>query len=206
MKQPALVYRTISPAALTWWRDAIARDQAVADRRKEYCAALLAEFGPVGKRYQYDSEEIDERPLMRDDRNKVTGVLSASGEQPPGGTGWRLDAHTGFWKPDLRTKAGKARAAELEALAGIDLRAEAEQHIGLPSMFFGTGMMYRPALTFDPDEQAIYTRWPAAECRAAMPADLTASTGVVWEEVPLSVWHAAQEVRVAEADQEGSTL
>lgn len=196
MSTPRLIYKTSSPAAISWWQAVANRNSAVMRRRRAYEEALLAQFGPVGKRYQYDAEPFDSRPVMRNEQNQVTGVLSASGERPPAGSGWRLDAASGFWKPDLRTNAGKARSAELEALAGVDVREESYAAVGVPGAHLGGHRLYRHGMLFRQDTSEIYVTWGSQDCRSSMPQ--APVEGIAWVEVPLSEWHAWREQVEAE--------
>lgn len=198
MSSPALIYRTNSQPALDWWADAEARTQEVHKKRSAYEEKLLASFGPVGKRYSYEAEEVVTRPLMCNRHNAATGVLCQEGEQPPQGSGWRLDADTGFWKSDMRSKAGKERAAELENLKGVDLRDELNQ-IGCASWAFADWRVFEPGARFRKSTKELFITWGSVGCaeemaRSAIPA-------VVWTPVPLSEWHAWREQVEAEGEE-----
>lgn len=194
----ALVYRTSSPKAVDWFHDVEAREQGVRAKRDAYTQELTERYGPVGKRYEYSSEELDHRPLMRDSRNRITGVACSHGEQPPKGSGWRLDSKTGFWKPDLRSKAGKERDAELEALHGVDSRSELDS-IGATGLSFVPGRMYQPGLRFRKETGELYVTWGSRGCEGDMLAAGAKVDDVAWESVPLSEWHAwMEEIGAAE--------
>lgn len=192
MNAAALAYKTSSPAALKWWDEITEKVASEQERRRAYTDQLLANFGPVGLRYQYDQDEINDRPLMRNRLNDITGVLCRDGEQPPKGSGWRLDASTGFWKPDLRSNAGKARQEEIDALSGTDILGEAHV-IGAPGEVFSANfsMIYRMSMHLREDTRELYVTWPSKECADGMAK--AAVEGVTWTEVPLSEWYGWQE-------------
>lgn len=197
----ALVYRTSSPRAIDWFNGVEARERVIREKRDAYTAAITEQFGAVGKRYEHSTEELDNRPLMRDSRNRVTGVACKSGEKPPKGSGWRLDADSGFWKPDLRSKAGKERDTELEALHGVDSRSELHT-IGAAGLAFVPGRMYQPGLRFRKETGDLYVSWGSKDCEDDMLAAGKAVDDVVWEAVPLSEWHSWMEELEIGADSE----
>lgn len=187
-----LVYKTSSPKAIDWYRDVVARDTVVRDKRRVYTDQLTSEFGEVGKRYEHDSEHIDHRPLMRNSSNQITGLMCRSGEKPPKGSGWRLDAQTGFWKPDLRTNKGKELEAELETLSGVNMLNELYE-IGAAGMAFVPGSLYRPGVTFRDETGELFVYWGSKDCEDEMLAASAKVPDVEWAVVPLSEWHAWRE-------------
>ena len=192
----ALVYKTSSPKAIEWFRDLNALFLINKKLREAYAKNMFDEFGPVGLRFEYDSEPVEDRPLMRNSENEITGVMSASGEAPPKGSGWRLDAESGFWKPDLRSKAGKERAAELEKLKGPTLTSADGASVGITPVAFAfeEHRLYRPGVSFREGTGELYVSWGSAACEPEARKTIErAASDVSWERVPLSEWHAWQE-------------
>lgn len=192
-----LIYRTSDSRAVEWMRDVIAQRHVVREKRVAYMAEMLAEFGPVGKRCPYSSEDEPGRALVG--RNGIMmGLACRHDEVPPADSGWRLDSKTGYWLPKKATTKGKERVAELAALNSPQ---EQTEEIGFDSMWWGDSKLFRPGFLLREDIGEVWVYWSGFECRKAMKD--AGDDGIAWEEVPRSEWYAWREAVDAGTQQEG---
>ena len=184
-----LIYKTTSPDAIAWWREAEKKHAIDVAAREKYETQLTADFGTANGA---------ERRRLWVQGAQVVGVDCAPGETPPASSGWRLDKKSGFWKPNRASKAGMARAVELAALTTVDLRREVPE-IGIADLVFAGRQMLTPGVTFDENEEAIYAYWGSTDCRQGAEATQQAAPNIEWTEVPRSVWFARLEALEAKA-------
>lgn len=187
-----LIYRTSDPRAVAWFKETDAERTAVRELRRAYEAKMTEEFGPMGKRDDPYGEEHDVRPLIVG-QTHVSGIGCGRNEQPPEGSGWRLDARERWWYPKLATAKGKERKAELAKLAFKRLDPDP---IGVDEMHWGDGYLYRPIFVLREDLGEVWVAWSAFECRGSMKD--RGEEGIVWGEVPRSEWYAWREKVEAE--------
>jgi hypothetical protein len=163
-----------------------AYDQAVADREAIAAARRAYEAGVGGRRLI-----VQERGLGH---NVVKGVESLDGD-PTSFDGFRRYASNWYHSPD-RTKAGKLRKAELDALKMPELVLP-----GLPSMVMTDHRVLSPGLFCH--ERTLWASWSCAPEHLEDPQvtrhesdrmDLT-----LWTRRRLSEFYAAQEAHQDQA-------
>ena len=197
-KQPELVFRTTSPAAIEWYEKIRALRSEEWERRKAFEDEIVALFGPS----QRDTYERDEdgnkkpqtgRPLWI--RGDVAYALdSAYSEQPPVDSGWRLDSKDRNWQPKLATTAGKEWKRRLGELNLVHMRSRWEE-IGIPAVVFTDSYMFSPGIDFDPETQTLYIMWGSQWVQKDWDKQTAKFPDIVWEQMPLSEWHARQEAK-----------
>lgn len=158
------VYRSFRPEVIQHCRDAQDAVAAWGERLK----AALTELG-MGKRTVWT--------------NDLTGWivgLDHDGDNVP--DGWRVDRPTGYLKPRLATKTGKAIATKLDGLSKPD------PGVGLPGMpgecFVGLGLATCGLRLM---KGALYATWSVP-----IPVDRVDLT--IWQPVKLSEYYAVLEL------------
>lgn len=188
-----LIYKTTSPDAIAWWRNAQVVHSAAYELRRKYEERMTAEFG-LPKHPDYMTP-VETRGLYVNSTN-ATGIDSGYDEQPPAGSGWRLDSKQKFWKPKLATKEGKVRAKELLALRSFDYAGHAPE-IGVPGLVFSGNYIRHAGFHFDKETETLYQLWGSGTCAPSCETEQAKVPGVVWEKVPRSEWYALEEAKTA---------
>ena len=187
-----LIYKTTSPAAIAWWRNVEAKNAEQQALRNAFRDEMLAAYGPADKAF-YDSPPS--RALwMQGER--VVGLDSGYKEQPPAGSGWRLDARDGFWKPALKSAAGREIQKRLAALTVYNARDHVTE-VGAPRMAFVDMRLLRPGFEFDDETGALYQLWGSGRCAAECESAQAEVPEVEWVEVKRSEWYAREEAKAA---------
>jgi hypothetical protein len=180
-----LIYKTTSPAAIAWWKNAEKLRGKEAELHKAFQDRMTALYGPApGK----EGRAIWHRGAY------IMGIDSGSNEKPPVDSGWRLDSKERIWMPALAKATGKKLRAELDAMVLFDIRAHLPE-IGVPQLAFADHHMYRAGMEFDQDEGAIYQIWGSGRCADECAAAAAKVPDVEWVKVPRSAWYAREEAK-----------
>lgn len=157
-----VVYRSTHPDVLRRWHEVSAAVDAWSTQLKDG----LAEIGMAGYKVYYD--QVD---------GNIMGLTPKDGDVPDG---WRIDARTGYLKPRLSTKQGKAIGAKLDALRRPDPRdlQGMPKHAFAGLSFLTCGLHYL--------DDALYVTW-------SKPIPEGQIDRGIWERVKLSEYHAAVE-------------
>lgn len=192
-----LIYKTTNEYEVELWHALMKKVESNRQKRTEFMKKMTEEFGPSPKhRYSYRDKSMNEFRLLILSGAAVKGLDCGYDEEPPAGSGWRLDSKDHYWYPKLKEAAGKARSKELAALYGVGSR-ELARTFEVPEHIFGTGYLYSPGFTFDQDTQTLYLTWGSFECNAEMQEFLNKNPQKGWTEVPRSEWYAYVEAREA---------
>ncbi len=201
-KNPELVFKTTSPAAIAWYENIVKLRKEEWELRRAFEDEIVARFGPSQRRaYASEGVQVNEdgnqtgRPLW------VCGDLayaldSAYNEAPPADSGWRLDSKARNWQPKLATKEGKEWARRLRELNLVKMRTRWAE-IGVPEVAFGDRYMYSPGVEFDEESKTLFIGWGTQYVEKEFLTKTAAFPEIEWTRVPLSEWHARQEARSA---------
>lgn len=191
-----LIYSTSSPAAEAWWRHVKEMQAKQNELRRAFEAEMLETYGPAdvpeysggyGKRLLYTNSRV------------ITGLDSGYREQPPAGSGWRLDSKLHHWKPALREPAGKRLEKRLRELTLYIWQSHVEE-IGVPGLVFAGSYLYRPGLTADDGPFVLYQVWGSGQCETECRAEQAKHPEIEWVEVPRSAWYARIEALEARTE------
>lgn len=187
-----LIYKTSELKAVLWWQQLERRRAEVQKHRREYEDKALEEFGPMGSRYNYGSTHSEHENARRliVSSHRAVGLSCRIDEEPPEGSGWRLDSKEKWWFPKLATAAGRKRRDELIPLHLPNEQTLGQDEFGIPAVFFAGQHMYRPGYTFREDTQELFVVWSSYECRNAM---LRVHEPTDWEMVSREDWYAWRE-------------
>jgi hypothetical protein len=185
-----LIYRTSTPAAEAWWRNLVARRAEQDALRDAFEAEMLATYGPAQHRY---GEGVGKRSLYTNGR-VITGIDAGYNEQPPAGSGWRLDSKDRFWKPALRTAEGRKLKARLVTLTTYIWQSHVTE-IGIPELIFTDRYLMRPSLTADDDPFVLFQTWGSGQCEKDCLAEQAKHPEIEWIEVKRSEWYAHEEAK-----------
>lgn len=143
----------------------------------------IATWGEQMKAF-LDESGMGKRTVWTDDLTGSIVGLDHDGESVP--DGWRVDRRTGYLKPRLATKTGKAIAAKLVGLRKPD------PSVGLPGMpgecFVGLALATCGLRLM---KGALYATWSTP-----IPVDRVDLT--IWQPVKLSEYYAVVELEEAE--------
>lgn len=186
-----LIYKTSSPAAEAWWRNAEAKRAEQTKLRNDFEAEMFATYGLPDKTLYGRAEG---RRALYVNRSHVIGLDSGWNERPPEGSGWRLDSKNKFWMPALKTPQGRALKKRLDALTVYVEQSHVDE-IGIPAFAFGDSYLYRAGLVADEDPFVLYQVWGSGTCEKDCRAVQAAHPDVEWVEVPRSQWYARIEAK-----------
>jgi hypothetical protein len=186
-----LIYRTSSPAAEIWWRHLKEMQQQQDELRRAFEDEMLDTYGPADVP---DYQTGYGKRLLYTNGRGITGLDSGYREQPPTGSGWRLDAKDHIWKPALKEAAGRKLKSRLQALT-VYVWQNHTTEIGIPELIFADAYLCRPGLTADEEPFVLYQTWGSGRCEADCRAEQARHPEVVWTEVPRSEWYARIEAQ-----------
>lgn len=196
-----LIYKTSSEEVWNIWQSFQEESDAIRVKRDAYIERMTEEFGFAPKsaaRYQttFQEGELTENRMLITQGRSVIAIYCGAYEQPPAGSGWRLDAKEKYWYPKLREAAGKARQRELRALKGIGT-GDVAKELGVPELIFAGMYMYYPGFSADYDTKTVYLTWGSYECKKDMDKALESHPEFQWESVKRSEWYAYVEAKEA---------
>ena len=202
-RQPELVFKTTSPAAIEWHEKLAALRKQEWELRMAFEQEIVERFGPSTRRvYGSSPANVDGvqtgRPLWI--RNDYAFALdSGYDERPPADSGWRLDSKDRNWQPKLATKEGKEWKRRLGELNLVKMRSR-WQEIGIPERYWGDNYIYFPSMTFDRENGVLYIGWGTQYAEDEFLKGVAAFPDIQWERIPLSEWHAYLESRPKQDD------
>ncbi|XKH58568.1 hypothetical protein LG293_16065 (plasmid) [Citricoccus nitrophenolicus] len=184
MSNPAAAFKAFAPKTITAWHAQRAEDR---DAFTSKCEAYARRYGRDSMVYR--------RTGFADSYTAFAVGFTPDGIVPDG---WRRDSKTGYILPAKRTEAGKAAAKDLADLTfksyapGLPQVAENESDPTTGEGFIGgfsihkVGDDWYATMGFEPNT------WTLEQIDSSL-----------WEQVPLSLFHAAQELQ-AEMDRVSS--
>jgi hypothetical protein len=196
----ALIQKTSSPEALSWYADHLAKREG---QRKEIAILqdeVNAAFGALpdgGVRHLITAGGR----VLAIERSEAE--YEARANYKTAFPGFREHPRWDGLLPALNTKAGKTWQERFDQISVVDLRSDLEL-IGVPSMTFDSesSMMYEPGFDVDTEADgtvtALYVHFGSLAVLEEVANSEAKHPEIHWDTLPRSVWYARQEAKDAE--------